>query len=106
MTTITEIAPDIFRINTFIPDFNLGFSQFLVRDDEPLLFHTGMRGIFPMVHEAVGKLIDPANLRWVGFSHFESDECGSLNEWQTDRTGRNSRLQPCRQNGQRRRFCT
>jgi flavorubredoxin len=83
MTTITEIAPDIFRINTFISDFNLGFSQFLVRDDEPLLFHTGMRGIFPIVHEAVGKLIDASSLRWVGFSHFEADECGSLNEWQT-----------------------
>ena len=83
MTTITEIAPEIFRINTFFSDFNLGFSQFLVRDDEPLLFHTGMRGIFPIVHEAVGKLIDASKLRWVGFSHFEADECGSLNEWQT-----------------------
>lgn len=81
--TITEIAPDIFRINTFIPEANLGFSQFLVRDDEPLLFHTGMRAIFPIVHEAVAKLIDPAKIRWVGFSHFEADECGSLNEWQT-----------------------
>ena len=82
MTNITEIAPDIFRINTFVPEINLGFSQFLVRDDEPLLFHTGMRGLFPLVHEAVGKLVDPATLRWVGFSHFEADECGSLNEWQ------------------------
>ncbi len=82
MTNITEIAPDIFRINTFIPEFNLGFSQFLVRDDEPLLFHTGMKGIFPIVREAVATLIDPAKLRWVGFSHFEADECGSLNEWQ------------------------
>ena len=82
MTTITEIAPDIFRINTFIPEADLGFSQFLVRDDEPLLFHTGMRGLFPIVHESVAKLIDPSKLRWVGFSHFEADECGSLNEWQ------------------------
>jgi len=82
MASIIEIAPDIFRINTFISEINLGFSQFLVRDDEPLLFHTGMRGLFPVVHEAVGKLIDPAKLRWVGFSHFEADECGSLNEWQ------------------------
>jgi len=81
--TITEIAPEIFRINTFIAEINLGFSQFLVRDDEPLLFHTGMRSLFPIVHEAVGKLIDPSKLRWVGFSHFEADECGSLNEWQT-----------------------
>jgi flavorubredoxin len=83
MANITEIAPDIFRINTFIPEINLGFSQFLVRDDEPLLFHTGMRGLFPVVREAVGTLIDPSKLRWVGFSHFEADECGSLNEWQT-----------------------
>ncbi len=82
MTTINEIAPDIYRINTFIPEANLGFSQFLVRDDEPLLFHTGMRGLFPLVKEAVATLIDPATLRWIGFSHFEADECGSLNEWQ------------------------
>ena len=83
MTNITEIADNIFRINTFIPEINLGFSQFLVRDDEPLLFHTGMRRLFPTVNEAVGKLIDPATLRWIGFSHFEADECGSLNEWQS-----------------------
>jgi flavorubredoxin len=83
MTDVTEIAPDIFRINTFVPEANLGFSQFLVRDDEPLLFHTGMKGLFPLVREAVAKLIDPESLRWVGFSHFEADECGSLNEWQT-----------------------
>lgn len=82
MTTITEIAPDTFRINTFISEANLGFSQFLVRDEEPLLFHTGMRALFPAVREAVAKLIDPATLRWAAFSHFEADECGSLNEWQ------------------------
>lgn len=82
MYTITEIAADTFRINTFIPEANLGFSQFLVRDEEPLLFHTGMRSLFPVVREAVATLIDPATLRWIGFSHFEADECGSLNEWQ------------------------
>ncbi len=82
MTNITEIAPDIFRINTFISEANLGFSQFLVRDEEPLLFHTGMRALFPAVREAVASLIDPSTLRWIGFSHFEADECGSLNEWQ------------------------
>lgn len=81
-TNITEIAPDTFRINTFIPEANLGFSQFLVRDEEPLLFHTGMRALFPFVQDAVAKLIDPATVRWIGFSHFEADECGSLNEWQ------------------------
>lgn len=82
MTNITEIAPDTYRLSTYIPEANLGFSQFLVRDEEPLLFHTGGRALFPLVHEAVSKLIDPATVRWIGFSHFEADECGSLNEWQ------------------------
>jgi flavorubredoxin len=82
MTNITEVAPDTFRISTFVPEANLGFSQFLIRDEEPLLFHTGGRALFPIVHEAVSKLIDPSTVRWVGISHFEADECGSLNEWQ------------------------
>jgi flavorubredoxin len=81
MTQVSEIAPDTYRISTFIPDVNLQFNQFLVLDDEPLLYHTGMRGLFPLVHEAVAGLVDPARIRWIGFSHFEADECGSLNEW-------------------------
>lgn len=81
MTTVTEIAPDVFRISTLVPELDLQFNQFLVRDDEPLLYHTGMRGLFPQVKEAVATLIDPVGLRWIGFSHFEPDECGSLNEW-------------------------
>jgi flavorubredoxin len=79
--SITEIAPDVFRLSLFIPEANLQFNQFLVRDEEPLLFHTGMRAIFPMVREAVAQLIDPSTLRHISFSHFEADECGSLNEW-------------------------
>ena len=78
---ITEIAPDVFRLSLFVPDFGLQFNQFVVRDDEPLLFHTGMRGIFPLVREAVAKVIDPTKLHHIGFSHFEADECGALNEW-------------------------
>jgi flavorubredoxin len=78
---ITEIAPDLYRISTYIPDINLQFNQFLVTDDEPLLFHTGMNSLFPLVHEAVASVIDPATLRWISFSHFEADECGSLNKW-------------------------
>lgn len=78
---VTEIAPDLFRISTYIPEFGLQFNQFLVRDDEPLLFHTGMNALFPAVHEAVASVIDPSQIRWIGFSHFEADECGSLNEW-------------------------
>lgn len=82
MTQITEIAPDLFRISTYIADAGLQFNQFLVRDEQPLLFHTGMKALFPVVREAVATLIDPTTLRWVGFSHFEADECGSLPEWQ------------------------
>ena len=78
---ITEIAPNVYRLSLFVPEADLQFNQFLVRDDEPLLFHTGMRGIFPLVREAVAKIIDPARLRHIGFSHYEADECGALNEW-------------------------
>ena len=83
MARITEVAPDLFRITTFVKPFNLQFSQFLVRDDEPLLFHTGPRALFPEIKEAVTSLIDPEDLRWIGFSHVEADECGTLPEWQT-----------------------
>ncbi len=83
MTQITEIAPDIYRISTFIPEGNLQFNQFLVRDEQPLLYHTGMKGLFPGVRDAVATVIDPSTLRWIGFSHFEADECGALTEWQT-----------------------
>ena len=78
---ITEIAPDVYRLSLFVPEINLQFNQFLVRDDEPLLFHTGMRAVFPQVREMVEKIINPTELRHIGFSHFEADECGSLNEW-------------------------
>ena len=81
MASITEIAPNVHRICILWPEINLQFSHFLVVDDEPLLYHTGTRRMFPEVFEAVRKVIDPAKLRWIGFSHFEVDECGSLNEW-------------------------
>jgi flavorubredoxin len=81
MTSVTEIAPDIYRLSTFVPEGDLHFAQFLVRDDEPLLFHTGPRAMFPLVRDALATLVDPSRLRWIGFSHFEADECGSLNEW-------------------------
>jgi flavorubredoxin len=83
MTMITEIAPDVFRICTYIPEINLQFNQFLVRDEQPLLFHTGMKSLFPVVRDAVATLLDPAAIQWIGFSHFEADECGSLYQWQT-----------------------
>jgi len=79
--SVTEIAADCYRISTFIPEIDLQFNQFLIKDEEPLLFHTGMRALFPAVREAVASIIDPSTLRWISFSHFEADECGSLNEW-------------------------
>jgi flavorubredoxin len=80
-TTIREIAPGVHRISTFHADFGIQFNQFLVVDEEPFLMHTGMRRIFDATRDAVASLIDPAALRWIGFSHFEPDECGALNEW-------------------------
>ena len=81
MAIVTEIAPDVYRISIYESQFKLQFNHFLVKDKEPLLFHAGMKGMFPLVREAVARIIDPATIRWIGFSHFESDECGSLNEW-------------------------
>jgi flavorubredoxin len=81
MATATEIAKDVFRISVFVPEINLEFSHFLVRDDEPLLFHAGLRRMFPELREQVSRLIDISKIRHIGFSHFESDECGALNEW-------------------------
>ena len=83
-TKITEIADGVFRLSTFIaevPPTGLSFNQFLIRGEEPLLFHTGMRGLFPLVREAVAKLMAPEQLRWISFGHYEADECGSMNQW-------------------------
>jgi flavorubredoxin len=84
-TNLHEIAPGIYRINTPIAipggpgGFN--FNQYLVADDEPLLFHTGPRRLFPLVAEAIGRVLPLKGLRYVAFSHFEADECGSLNDF-------------------------
>ena len=84
-TRLDEIADGIFRISTFVPQVappaGLAFNQFLIRGEEPLLFHTGHRRLFPAVREAVARLIDPGTLRWVSFGHLEADECGSMNMW-------------------------
>jgi len=81
MAQIDEIAPDVFRLSVFYPQVGMSFNHFLVRDDEPLLMHAGLRLMFPQLQEAVKSLIDPAKLRWVTGSHFESDEWGALNQW-------------------------
>jgi flavorubredoxin len=79
--TVTEIAPDIYRISTLHPGFGIQFNQFLIRDEEPVLVHTGMRRMFEATREGVAAVLDPATVRWIGFSHFEPDECGALNDW-------------------------
>jgi flavorubredoxin len=82
-TNVHEIADGIYRISTpvQIPGGGFSFNQYLVVDDEPLLFHTGLRKMFPLVKEAVESLIPVSSLRHIAFSHVEADECGSLNEW-------------------------
>lgn len=80
---VDEIADGIFRLNTTVqlPATAFSFNQYLIVDDAPLLFHTGPKRLFPVVREALARVIAPEKLRFVAFSHFESDECGSLNEW-------------------------
>lgn len=65
----------------YVPEFDLEFNHFVVDDEEPLLYHTGMRRHFPEIRDAVARVIDPARLRWISYSHFEVDECGALNDW-------------------------
>ncbi len=80
-TTINEIAPDVFSICTYVEAADLQFRQFLIRDAQPLLYHTGTRRMFERVRDAVAEVADPGSLRWIVFSHFEADECGALNYW-------------------------
>jgi flavorubredoxin len=80
-TRIDEIADRVYRVSTFVPDAGLCFNQFLVDDEQPLLFHTGHRALFPAVVDAVSSVIRPEQLRWITFGHLEADECGAMNQW-------------------------
>ncbi len=83
-TNVHEVADGIYRINTPLKIEGVGgfsFNQYLIVDDEPLLFHTGPRKMFPLVREGVASVLPVERLRYISFSHVESDECGSLNEW-------------------------
>ena len=83
-TNVSKVTEGIWRINTPIAlegGMAFSFNQYLVEADRPLLFHTGPRQLFPMVREAVAHIMSPSALRYIGFSHMEADECGSLNEW-------------------------
>jgi flavorubredoxin len=83
-TSIDEIAPNVYRLSTFVPHIGptgFTFNQFLLLDDEPLLFHTGHRSTFPSVLQAIERVMPIERLRWISFGHVESDECGALNQF-------------------------
>jgi len=84
-TRIAEIADGIYRLSTYVPDIappdGFTFNQFLVLGDEPLMFHTGLRRMFPLKRAALSRIIAPERLRWIAFGHYEADECGSMNDW-------------------------
>src|SRR4051812_48510401 len=80
-TTVDEIAPDLYRLSTFVEPVNLAFNQYVVAGEEPLLFHCGARQLFPLVREAVERVLPVERLRWISFGHVESDECGAMNDW-------------------------
>lgn len=83
-TNVDEIADGIYRISTFLPDVGVdGFTinQFLVDAEEPLLYHTGMRQMFPLVSDAVSRVVALHRLRWIAFSHIEADECGAVEQF-------------------------
>jgi flavorubredoxin len=81
MAEINEIAPDVYRISVYNPDNDFQFNSFLVKDEAPLLYHTNLRRVFPEVREAVSRILAPETIRYVGFSHYEPDECGALDQW-------------------------
>ena len=83
-TRVHEIADGVYRLSTFVPAVTpdgFTFNQFLIDADEPMLFHTGQRMLFPSVSEAVARVMPVARLRWIGFGHVEADECGAMNAW-------------------------
>ena len=82
-TRVDEVADGIYRISTPVDVVPGGFSfnQYLVVDEEPLLFHTGPRRMFPLVREAIGHVLPVERLRYIGLSHFEADECGAMNDF-------------------------
>ncbi len=82
-TSVDEIAPSIYRLSTLVSEIGpngFTFNQFLLDDDEPLLFHTGHRSLFPSIRDAIERVMPVERLRWIAFGHVESDECGAMNE--------------------------
>jgi flavorubredoxin len=82
-THLDEIADGVYRISTYMEQFDITVNQFLLLAEEPLLFHLGFRSTFPDVRDAIARVMDPRRLRWLSFGHVEADECGALNQWLT-----------------------
>jgi flavorubredoxin len=83
-TRVHEIAEGVYRLSTFVPEVSpdgFTFNQFLIAAEEPMLFHCGHRAMFPLIAEAVGRVMPVERLRWIGFGHVEADECGAMNTW-------------------------
>ncbi len=80
-TKVDEAADGIYRLSTWFELAGLVFNQYLLDAEQPLLFHTGQRNLFPFVRDAVATVIPPERVRWIAFGHLESDECGAMNEW-------------------------
>src|SRR5262245_10707923 len=83
-TRIDEINDGIYKIHTPLPPSvvpgGFSFTQYLIVADEPLLVHTGPRKLFPLVRGAIAAVMPIERLRWIAFSHVETDECGGLND--------------------------
>ncbi len=80
-TKVNEVADGVYRLSTWIEPAGLVFNQYLLDAEQPLLFHTGQRNLFPLVRDALATVMPPERLRWIAFGHLESDECGAMNEW-------------------------
>lgn len=78
-TRVTEVAEGIHQLTTHLTEMDFGFNQYLIAGEEPMLFHTGMRGLFPLVSGAISSVLPIDTLRWVSFGHVEADECGAMN---------------------------
>jgi flavorubredoxin len=80
-TRVTEVADGVHQLTTHIAEIDFGFNQYLIHGEEPMLFHTGMRGLFPLVSEAISTVLPVTAMRWLAFGHVEADECGSMNDF-------------------------
>lgn len=80
-TRVAEVADGTYQLMTYFEEMDFAVNQYLLTGEEPLLFHTGMRGIFSLVADAAARVVPVESLRWISFGHVEADECGSLNDW-------------------------